>query len=40
MTTGATLQSAARVLEKAKPSSLSILVVAIADPKHRDFEVI
>jgi ComF family protein len=40
MTTGATLQSAARVLEQAKPESLSVLVVAIADPKHRDFEVI
>lgn len=40
MTTGATLQAAARVLEKAKPASLSILVVAIADPKRRGFEVI
>ena len=40
MTTGATLQSAARVLAKGKPASMSILVVAIADPKRRGFEVI
>src|SRR3954447_18473381 len=40
MTTGATLESAARVLEQAKPASLSLLVIAIADPKRRGFEVI
>ncbi|MDB5295518.1 MAG: hypothetical protein JWO31_1501 [Phycisphaerales bacterium] len=39
-TTGATLQSVARALKPAKPASLSAIVVAIADPKGRDFEVI
>lgn len=38
-TTGATLQSAARALRPAKPASLSALVIAIADPKRREFEV-
>ncbi len=40
MTTGATLQSAARALKAAKPASLSVIVIAIADPKGREFEVI
>ena len=40
MTTGATLQSVARTLKPAKPASLSAIVVAIADPKRRDFEVV
>jgi ComF family protein len=40
MTTGATLQSAARVLMEAEPASLSAIVVAIADPRHRGFEQI
>ena len=40
MTTGATLQSFARTLKPAKPASLCAIVVAIADPKHRDFEAI
>jgi ComF family protein len=40
MTTGATLQSAARTLKQAKPASLSVIVIAIADPKGREFEVI
>jgi ComF family protein len=39
-TTGATLQSLARTLKRAKPANLSALVVAIADPKHRDFQVV
>ena len=39
-TTGATIQSVARALKPAKPASLSALVIAIADPKRRDFEVI
>ena len=39
-TTGATLQSLARTLRRAKPAKLSALVVAIADPKHRDFKVV
>jgi competence protein ComFC len=39
-TTGATLQSAARALEEAKPASLSAITIAIADPKGRGFEQI
>jgi ComF family protein len=39
-TTGATLQSAARVLVQAKPASISMLVIAVADPKHQDFQTI
>jgi predicted amidophosphoribosyltransferase len=39
-TTGATLQSAARVLMQARPASLSALVLAVADPKHQDFQAI
>lgn len=38
MTTGATLRSLARVLRPARPARLSAVVVAIADPKGRDFE--
>ena len=40
MTTGATLKSLARCLKHAEPASLSAIVVAIADPKRRGFEVI
>lgn len=40
MTTGATLRSVARTIQPAKPASISAIVVAIADPKHRGFEVI
>lgn len=40
MTTGATLKSFARCLKDANPASLSAIVVAIADPKRRGFEVI
>jgi ComF family protein len=40
MTTGATLQSAARELERAKPASLSVITVAIADPRHAGFQSI
>ncbi|CAA9434167.1 MAG: Competence protein F homolog, phosphoribosyltransferase domain; protein YhgH required for utilization of DNA as sole source of carbon and energy [uncultured Phycisphaerae bacterium] len=39
-TTGATLQSVARALKPAKPASLSAVVIAVADPRGRDFEVI
>ncbi len=38
MTTGATLRAAARELGKAKPASISALVVAVADPRQRHFE--
>jgi ComF family protein len=37
MTTGATLQSVARTLLPAKPASLHAVVLAVADPTHRDF---
>ena len=40
MTTGATLKSFARCLKHAEPASLSAIVVAVADPKRRGFEVI
>jgi ComF family protein len=39
-TTGATLQSAARTIVQGKPSLLNALVVAVADPGHRDFEAV
>lgn len=38
MTTGATLKSVARALREAKPASLCAVVVAVADPKGRDFQ--
>jgi ComF family protein len=40
LTSGATLISLARVLKSAKPASLSAIVLAVADPKGRAFEVI
>jgi ComF family protein len=40
MTTGATLQSLARALVPAKPKTLRAVVLAIADPKGRGFEVV
>ena len=39
VTTGATLQAVARTLKPAKPARLDALLVAIADPKGRDFQV-
>ena len=39
-TTGATLQSLARTVRRARPASLSALVLAVADPKHRNFQVV
>jgi ComF family protein len=40
MTTGATLQAVGRVIQDAEPASLCAIVVAIADPRHRDFQAI
>lgn len=40
MTTGATLQSVARMLRHAEPASLSAMVIAVADPLGQDFSVI
>ncbi|HEV8291532.1 MAG TPA: ComF family protein [Tepidisphaeraceae bacterium] len=37
LTTGATLQAVGRTLLAAKPASLSAVVLAVADPRHRDF---
>lgn len=40
MTTGATLESAARCLKEAEPASISAIVAAVADPREKDFEAI
>lgn len=40
MTTGATLRSFARVLMAAKPASVSAIVLAIADPRGKEFEAV
>ena len=39
-TTGATLHAAAVALGKLEPSSVSALVLAIADPRRRDFQLV
>ena len=38
MTTAATLQAVGRALKATKPASISAIVLAVADPKRRDFE--
>jgi len=40
MTTGATLQTIARTFRPAGLESLSALVIAVADPKHRNFQTV
>jgi predicted amidophosphoribosyltransferase len=40
MTSGATVLSAARTLKAAEPASISVLAVAVADPKGRSYEFI
>lgn len=40
MTTGATLQTIARALKAAKPASLSAVLLAVADPRGRDFQAV
>lgn len=40
MTTGATIQAVARAIRKAKPASISAIVIAVADPKGKSFEVV
>jgi ComF family protein len=38
MTTAATLQGVGRILDEMAPASLSALVIAVADPRRRDFQ--
>jgi ComF family protein len=38
MTTASTLKSAARALSPAEPAELNAIVIAVADPKRRDFQ--
>jgi ComF family protein len=40
MTTAATLQTLGRVLKPAHPAAMSALVLAVADPRGQDFQVI
>jgi len=40
VTTGATLESLGRVLRLGRPAQLTAIVIAVADPKGRDFEKI
>lgn len=40
LTTGSTLKSAARTLKEAGPAAISAIVLAVADPRRRDFQAV
>ena len=40
ITTASTLKAAARTMEEAGPAAISALVLAVADPRRRDFQVV
>jgi predicted amidophosphoribosyltransferase len=40
ITTASTLKAAARAMDEAGPAAMSALVLAVADPRRRDFQVV
>jgi ComF family protein len=40
MTTASTLKSVARAIAEGEPASISAIVLAVADPRHQDFQAV
>jgi ComF family protein len=40
LTTGSTLKAAARAIQEAEPASINAIVLAVADPRRRDFQAV
>ena len=40
LTTGSTLKAAARAINEAEPASINAIVLAVADPRRRDFHAV